>query len=71
MTRKTHEALEPSTKPRNASQKRGPLGDVIPEENEPDPRTGGARPQEKVEDRPEVSEVDSDDYPDDFKAKGG
>ena len=47
---------------------RGPLGDARPNPDAPDPRTGGGQPQEKVEDRPNVSIVKPEDYPE--KASG-
>ena len=42
---------------------RGPLGDVIPEADAPDSRTRGGLKPEKVEDRPTVSTVKPEDYP--------
>ena len=41
--------------------RRGPAGDVQP--NDPDPRAGGGKSQEDVEDRPSVSTVKPEDYP--------
>lgn len=46
----------------------GPLGDARPDPGGPDPRTRGGQPQEDVGDRPNVSEVSPEDYPD--KASG-
>lgn len=43
--------------------RRGPAGDVIPNDDDPDPRTRGGKPQEKVEDRPNVGTVTPEDYP--------
>jgi len=53
------------SRPEMAEEKprRGPLGDVIPDENGPDPRTPGGQPVEKVENRPNVSTVKPEDYP--------
>ncbi len=42
---------------------RGPLGDVLPGKEKQDPRTRGGLPQEDVEDRPNVSTVKPEDYP--------
>jgi len=42
---------------------RGPFGDARPDKPGPDPRTGGSLPQEDVEDRPNVSTVEPEDYP--------
>lgn len=41
----------------------GPFGDVRPDAPSADPQTKGGRPQEKVEDRENVSMVTSEDYP--------
>lgn len=41
----------------------GPFGDVRPDAPSADPRTNGSRPQEKVEDRENVSTVKPEDYP--------
>ena len=49
--------------------RQGPLGDARPDPHGPDPRTGGGQPQEDVADRPNVSSVSPEDYPD--KAGGG
>ena len=43
--------------------RRGPAGDVRPNPDDPDPRTRGGQPQEKVEDRPGVGSVKPEDYP--------
>ena len=51
----------------NDEQPQGPLGDVIPRK---DARTGGGQPQQKVEDRPNVSQVSPEDYPEDQRASG-
>lgn len=48
----------------------GPLGDVQPDHEAPDPRTGGGQPQQKVEDRPAVSTVTPEDYPEGERAGG-
>jgi hypothetical protein len=42
---------------------RGRYGDARPDNSKFDPRTGGSRPQEKVEDRENVSTVTPEDYP--------
>lgn len=44
--------------------RRGPAGDARPSDEDPDPRTRGGQPQEDVEDRPSVSTVTPEDYPD-------
>jgi len=49
--------------------KRGPLGDARPDAGGSPAATEGSRPQEKVEDRPNVSEVTPEDYPEDQRAK--
>jgi hypothetical protein len=58
---------DPSSDP--AAEHRGPLGDARPDSTEGDPTTGGGQPAEKPEDRPNVSTVTRDDYPE--KARGG
>jgi len=50
--------------------RQGPLGDVLPDDDDPDPRTKGGQPQEKVEDRPSVSTVTPEDYPEGQRAGG-
>ena len=50
--------------------RQGPLGDVRPNDDHPDPRTKGGQPQEKVEDRPSVSTVTPEDYPEGQRAGG-
>lgn len=47
----------------NSETPRGPLGDTLSGREKADPRTGGAQPQEKVEDRPNVGTVRPEDYP--------
>ncbi len=47
----------------DALPRRGPLGDVIPDNDGPDPRTRGGNKPEKVEDRPNVGMVTPEDYP--------
>lgn len=42
---------------------RGPGGDTLPGREKADPRTGGAQPQQRVEDRPNVGTVTPEDYP--------
>lgn len=49
--------------PRKKGPRRGPLGDVLPSDADPDPRTSGGEPPEKVEDRPNVGTVKPEDYP--------
>ena len=48
----------------------GPVGDIRPKHDGPDPRTGEGQPQEKVEDRPAVSQVKPEDYPKGQRAGG-
>ena len=43
--------------------RRGPAGAARPNDEDPDPRTRGGQPQEGVEDRPSVSTVTPEDYP--------
>ncbi|WP_206245774.1 hypothetical protein [Novosphingobium terrae] len=51
-------------------QKReGPLGDVIPTPDAPDMETPGGQKPEKIEDRPNVSHVTPEDYPEEERAK--
>lgn len=51
-------------------QKRsGPLGDAIPSADAPDEQTSGGQKPEKVEDRPNVSEVKPEDYPEADRAR--
>jgi hypothetical protein len=47
---------------------RGPAGDARPNPEGPDPRARPGQPAEDVPDRPSVSQVEPDDYPD--KANG-
>ena len=56
--------------PTDTKEPRGPLGDVRRDHNAPDPRTGGGQPQEEVEDRPAVSQVKPEDYPNGQRAGG-
>jgi hypothetical protein len=46
-----------------SEENRGPYGDARPDNTKLDPRTRGSRPQEKVEDRENVSTVTPEDYP--------
>ncbi len=59
----TSDRLNPADKQTGETQRRGPAGDAQPNYNDPDPRTRGGKPQEKVEDRPGVSVVTPEDYP--------
>lgn len=70
MTEQTRKPTGPSDVSMDDSPRRGPLGDVRPDENDPDPRTGGGQPPEKVEDRPAVGTVKPEDYPEEERAKG-
>lgn len=70
MSEATRETLKPSDVSVDDSPRKGPLGDVRPDENDPDPRTRGGQPPEKVEDRPAVGTVKPEDYPEDERAKG-
>lgn len=49
--------------PQSAEVDRGAFGDARPDNSDVDPRTGGSLPQEKVEDRENVSIVTPEDYP--------
>ena len=59
----TDTGLDPKAKQTNDMPRRGAAGDVQPNEQDPDPRTRGGQPQEDVEDRPNVSIVTPEDYP--------
>jgi len=56
-------ALDPNAKQIDDLQRRGPAGDARPNYEDPDPRTRGGKPQEDVEDRPNVGVVTPEDYP--------
>ncbi len=47
----------------SGERRTGPLGDVLPNREEADPRTPGGQPPEQVEDRPVVGQVRPEDYP--------
>lgn len=64
------EQLSPEDQQSADSPRRGPLGGARPNNDDPDPRTPGGQPQEDVEDRPSVSTVTPEDYPEDQRAKG-
>lgn len=49
--------------PEKAKTPRGPLGDAVPGHEEEDPRATGGQGQERVEERPMVSSVKPEDYP--------
>jgi len=68
MPQQTRETKSPQDRQTKTMPRRGPAGDVQPNENDPDPRTKGGRPQEPVEDRPLVSSVTPEDYPEDQRA---
>jgi hypothetical protein len=70
MSERTREPDKSSGKSMDDGPRQGPLGDAIPNENDPDPRTRGGQSQEKVEDRPAVGKVTPEDYPEDQRAKG-
>lgn len=59
----TTDKLDPDAKQTDQLQRRGTAGDARPNAQDPDPRTRGGKPQEKVEDRPNVSIVTPEDYP--------
>jgi hypothetical protein len=61
-------AKDRSDRPADQPRK-GPLGDVIPRQDDPQPTRGGQKPEE-VEDRPVVGQVTPEDYPEDERAKG-
>lgn len=61
MSEAKREILKPSDASVGGSLRKGPLGDVRPDENDPDPRTRGGQPPEKVEDRPAVGTVKPED----------
>lgn len=70
MSEITHEPDKSSGRSMDDIPRQGPLGDVVPNEHDPDPRTRGGQPQEQVEDRPAVGTVKPEDYPEDQRAKG-
>lgn len=51
-------------------EREGPLGDVIPDRKQVDPRTRGGQPPEKVEDRPVVGRTVPEDYPEEERTRG-
>jgi hypothetical protein len=67
---KTSDEIHPSGKALDDTPRTGPMGDVQPRENDPDPRANPGQPPEKVEDRPMVSQVKPEDYPKSERAKG-
>ncbi|MBB6124189.1 hypothetical protein [Sphingobium subterraneum] len=66
----TKTGMDPSKGQSTPMPRREPAGDVQPDENDIDPRTAGGQPQEKVEDRPNVSTVTPEDYPEADRNKG-
>ncbi len=70
MPEQTRTNLDSTDKKTTEMPRRGPGGDAQPNINDPDPRTRGGQPQEEVKDRPNVSTVTPDDYPEDQRAKG-
>ena len=63
------DGLNPGAKQTREIPRRGPAGDVRPNAEDPDPRTRGGKPQEDVEDRPNVGTVKPSDYPAADRAK--
>ncbi|WP_082594427.1 hypothetical protein [Sphingomonas sp. Root710] len=59
--------LDPDGAQTEDMPRRGPAGDVRPNDQDPDPRTRGGQPQEAVEDRPVVGTVTPEDYPEDVR----
>lgn len=55
--------LDPEQGQTDELPRRGPAGDVRPNGDDPDPRTGGGKSQEDVKDRPSVGTVKPEDYP--------
>jgi len=70
MPEQTREMLDPGDRKSCSDPRRGPAGDARPNQNDPDPRTGGSLPQEDVADRPSVGTVTPEDYPEDQRASG-
>lgn len=70
MSQVTKTGLDAKSGKSSQLPRRGPAGDVQPDENDVDPRTRGGKPQEKVEDRPSVSTVRPEDYPVSQRNKG-
>jgi len=60
----TQETSTPKTE-----ERQGPLGDVIPTDDRPGTQTVGGQKPEAVEDRPNVSTVKPEDYPEADRAK--
>ncbi len=56
-------AVTPNDAPRRDPDPRGPFGDARPGADKAEDETKGSLPQEKVEDRPNVSRVEPEDYP--------
>ncbi|MBA4092386.1 MAG: hypothetical protein C0494_17590 [Sphingobium sp.] len=56
------DGLDPHNGLSNELPRRGPAGDVRPNEDDLDPRTKGSNRQEDVEDRPSVGTVEPEDY---------
>ena len=54
--------LDPEQGQTDELPRRGPAGDVRPNGDDPDPRTGGGKSKEDVEDRPCVGTVKPEDY---------
>lgn len=54
-----------------SKRRKGPLGDVRPEHDNPDARATGSLPPEPVENRPTVGQARPEDYPEKFRNTGG
>lgn len=54
--------------PAKGEPDKGPLGDVLPHEDDPAKTTSGSLKQEDVEDRPNVGTVKPEDYPEEDRA---
>ncbi|ATE65131.1 hypothetical protein [Rhizorhabdus dicambivorans] len=58
-----NDRLDPEARQTEDIPRRGPAGDGRPNQQDPDPRTRGGKPQEDVADRPVVGQVRPEDYP--------
>ena len=63
MHQETKPFLDPDDKIETDRVRRDEMGHARPNENDGDPRTGGGKKPEKVEDRPIVGQVKPGDYP--------
>lgn len=55
--------MQDQDKGKDEKADKGPLGDVLPHDNEGETKTGGSLKPEDVDDRPNVGTVKPEDYP--------